>query len=103
MSKLFNISLRKVGGLTFLKLGRINISWSVSRALKVKPEPVQTVFVARPSASLTVRGYQPSVAIVQGGRIRARRVSPHYFASRAIALAFALDACRSVGLAVVEG
>jgi hypothetical protein len=31
MQPLFNVSLRKVGGIWFLKLGRINLSFCVSR------------------------------------------------------------------------
>ncbi len=31
MSKYFNLSTRKVGGLRFIKLGRLTISLSVSR------------------------------------------------------------------------
>jgi hypothetical protein len=30
----FNISFRRVGGLRFLKLGRLTVSWSVSRAYR---------------------------------------------------------------------
>jgi hypothetical protein len=34
MSALFNVSYRKVGGLRFFKLGRLNLSFSVSRSYK---------------------------------------------------------------------
>ena len=30
----FNVSTRKVGGLRFVKIGRLTVSWSVSRAYK---------------------------------------------------------------------
>jgi hypothetical protein len=43
MNKVFNVSCRKVGGITFIKIGRFNVSWSVSRAYRpigAKPEPV---------------------------------------------------------------
>ena len=43
MNKVFNVSCRKVGGITFLKVGRFNVSFSVSRAYRpigAKPEPV---------------------------------------------------------------
>lgn len=29
--RIFNISYRRVGGIRFLKLGRVNFSWSLSR------------------------------------------------------------------------
>ncbi len=32
--KAFNISQRKVGGIRFIKVGRINVSWSVSKTYK---------------------------------------------------------------------
>ena len=31
---MFNVSYRKVGGISFLKLGRMTISWSVSKAYR---------------------------------------------------------------------
>jgi hypothetical protein len=35
---MFNISYRKVGGLRFLKLGRLNFSFSISREYRaIKP------------------------------------------------------------------
>jgi len=34
MNKVFNVSCRKVGGIRFLKVGRFNVSWSVSRAYR---------------------------------------------------------------------
>jgi hypothetical protein len=35
MQRIFNISRRKVGGIWFVKLGRINISFSVSRPKRI--------------------------------------------------------------------
>jgi hypothetical protein len=34
MRNLFNVSARKVGGLHFLKIGRFNFSFSVSRSYR---------------------------------------------------------------------
>lgn len=34
MNKVFNVSCRKVGGITFLKVGRFNVSFSVSKSYK---------------------------------------------------------------------
>ena len=40
-SKWFNISFRRVGGINFLKLGRITIMWCVSRERRpMRPVPV---------------------------------------------------------------
>lgn len=32
--RVFNVSCRKVGGITFLKIGRFNVSFSISREYK---------------------------------------------------------------------
>jgi hypothetical protein len=32
--RIFNISTRRIGGLRFLKVGRLTLSWSVSRAYR---------------------------------------------------------------------
>lgn len=34
MNSVFNVSCRKVGGITFLKIGRFNVSFSISRAYR---------------------------------------------------------------------
>lgn len=39
---MFNISYRKVGGIRFLKLGRITLSWSVSSRYKKVKAPRAT-------------------------------------------------------------
>ena len=43
---IFNVSARKVGGLWFLKLGRLTISWSVSRQIVPVPAYIE---VQRPT------------------------------------------------------
>lgn len=43
----FNVSLKTVGGLSFLRIGRINLSWSVSKRL-----PVDHVWLEAAMASM---------------------------------------------------
>jgi hypothetical protein len=41
MNKVFNVSCRKVGGITFIKVGRFNVSFSVSRAFTpIRSRPI---------------------------------------------------------------
>jgi len=40
MNNVFNVSCRKVGGITFLKVGRFNVSWSVSKYYRPIGQPL---------------------------------------------------------------
>jgi hypothetical protein len=39
VSKLFNISTRRIGGIRFVKIGRLTMSYCVSRAYKPVRQP----------------------------------------------------------------
>lgn len=38
--RIWNISSKRVGGIRFIRIGRINISWSISKEAKEHAQPV---------------------------------------------------------------
>jgi len=48
----FNVSKRRVGGITFMKIGRINVSWSVSKTYKEVLPPARVVPLTRESVDV---------------------------------------------------
>ncbi len=92
MAHLLNISARKVGGIHFLKLGRINVSVSVS-----KPE-TEIKLSARAMVERASDGFRPVVFLCRDGRPHSRHEAPGSFPDAGLALAHARAAVASVGL-----
>lgn len=94
MAHLINASARKVGGIHFLKLGRINLSFSVSKAA---PAPVKRT--CRALVQLGPNGtYQPVVRIMEGKRTARIVTCDVRFPAAELAMAHARAAIVSCGL-----
>jgi uncharacterized protein YegL len=92
----FNVTARKVGGIRFLKLGRINISLSVSK-------PAHAVKItARAMVERTGDGFRPVVFICRDGKPHSRHEAPMALATAGDAMFHARAAVASCGLALAR-
>jgi hypothetical protein len=73
MNKVFNVSCRKVGGIRFLKVGRFNVSWSVSRAYR----PIGAKPPAKLDHMLSGPFYAELAALA--AEVRANSIDADYF------------------------
>lgn len=91
-ARIWNVSHRKVGGIRFLKLGRINISLSVAK----RPEDIEVT--ARAMAERTASGFRSVVFLLKDGKLFSRHDGLDGFADAGLALAHAQHAAITAGI-----
>lgn len=97
-NRIWNVSHRKVGGISFLKLGRINISFSVSHP---KPEPVAPIYTVRPSIERAEGKFHPTLTLYRDGAPVAQRHGEAFY-SAPHAMAFARSAASRCGFSLAR-
>ncbi len=89
----FNVSARKVGGIRFLKLGRFNLSFSVSKPDKAPAFKVRAMVEQDADGS-----FYAVVRLMKDGEPHRTVAAPYGHATAGLARAHALHAARSCGL-----
>lgn len=82
MANIFNVSFRRVGGLRFLKVGRLTVTLAVSRTLAPR-------YAAKPVVEASGDGFKAIVKLYRNGRLRGSYASPELFGNAGDAMAHA--------------
>ncbi|WP_336812795.1 hypothetical protein [Bosea sp. MMO-172] len=91
MANILNITYRKVGGLRFLKVGRLTVSFSVTKRLT-------TIYTAKPVVERKGEQFAAIVKLYKSGRLVKQVAGPELFALPGDAMAHAVAGIAAVGL-----
>ncbi|MFC5509284.1 hypothetical protein [Bosea massiliensis] len=95
---ILNISTQKVGGLRFVRIGRLSLSFCLTR----KPVARPVKLTAKPMVERAGDAFYPVVRLYRDGKLATIKAGPVHHASPADALAHARAAIARCGLTLAR-